>query len=79
MLSEPSTRTLRRTELESARAVIKVSKIKERKLKKTDKLYRAGVIDAHMNHVHEARRCLESRGRILSKKSGYVKLLGEAK
>lgn len=77
LLSELSTYTLRKAELELVHMVISASKIKERKLKKKDKAFWAGVSDNYIELIYALRRCMKSRGCILYKKSVYMELLGE--
>lgn len=77
LLSELSTYTLRKAELELVHMVMSASKIKERKLKKKDKTYWAGVGDNYIELIYALRRCMKSRGCILYKKSVYMELLGE--
>lgn len=74
-----STYTLRKAELELAHTVDTAYRIKERKLKRADKAFWAGVIENYIDFIYAVRNCLRSRGCILYKKSSYVKLLGEAK
>lgn len=79
LLSEVSTYTLRKAELEIVHTVDQARRIRARKLKRADKAFYQGVIENYIDFIYAIRNCLRSRGCILYKKPSYVKLLGEAK